>query len=180
MSTGTNKTSICSTAAVHASASAQATPSPNRNVILSASAATQPSSKIVLLHEILFTQDTISTTFSNGKPVDETVSALCKNWDSVIATMPPLRVVCWAGYIWSLDNRRLVAMKKASTTMGKNKYQGIKLKVQVVPFHDNPEVQTEFFKKRGTDALRQLQQRNTVWLPSESQRPPRTEGDRRH
>jgi hypothetical protein len=61
---------------------------------------------------ILYTQDSISATFSNGKTIQSMRDAL-KREELTAADVEPIMVQLWEGRLYSYDNRRLWAFKGA-------------------------------------------------------------------
>jgi len=62
--------------------------------------------------DIRFTQDSISSTFRDGSSIDDLIEGL-KNGTISADEIPTIRVFEMDGKIYSLDNRRLYAFKKA-------------------------------------------------------------------
>ena len=61
---------------------------------------------------VRYTQDSISYYFQDGGNLDDLVAKL-KAGTTTAADVEPIRLVPWYGDIYSLDNRRLWAFKKA-------------------------------------------------------------------
>ncbi len=61
---------------------------------------------------VLFSQNTCSATFRDGRSVLDLIASL-KAGAANVAEIPALRVFLHNGAIWSLDNRRLYAFKEA-------------------------------------------------------------------
>jgi hypothetical protein len=87
-------------------------------------------------HDIRFTQDTVSTNFSDGGTITDVVNQL-RNGKLSADEFPTIRTVEHNGKIYSLDNRRLSAFKAAQ--------------IEDIPIQrldlSNPAVRAEFLKK---------------------------------
>lgn len=72
----------------------------------------QGSGKYVTSKDIKYTQDSISSKFSDGTTIEETINGL-KNGTINPKSIPEIRIFEKNGQIFSLDNRRLYAFKEA-------------------------------------------------------------------
>jgi hypothetical protein len=63
-------------------------------------------------HEVRFSQDSIREEFQTGGTIEDLADAL-RSGRVLPETIPPIRVVQRHGLLYSLDNRRLEAFRKA-------------------------------------------------------------------
>lgn len=103
----------------------------------------QSAFKDVSLHEIRFSQNSISPLFTDGHTVEQTTADLMSG-KVQISDLPTIRVVQFAGIIWSLDNRRLRCMQAAFI-----KQKGKMIRVKMESLRDDT-VRAEFHKKFTT------------------------------
>jgi len=92
------------------------------------------------LHVIRFSQDSISSVFSDGRSTEQLTKDL-KSGKQSIADFPTIRVVEFAHRVWSLDNRRLRCMQ---TAFAKDKWKTIDVQVESLK---QEKVKTEFDRK---------------------------------
>mmetsp|Transcript_183271 Transcript_183271/g.581143 ORF Transcript_183271/g.581143 Transcript_183271/m.581143 type:complete len:669 (-) Transcript_183271:304-2310(-) len=69
--------------------------------------------------DLHFTQDTIRPVFRDGRPIYELLNALNGGAVDPLRDLDPLEVTCDQGKWWSLDNRRLWALKMFDSTSSK-------------------------------------------------------------
>lgn len=94
----------------------------------------------VRLHDIRFSQNSVSPVFSDGRSVEEAKQDLMSGKIRV-TDFPTIRVVQFAGIVWSLDNRRLRCMQEA---FAKQRDKVVNVNVESLK---REKVRTEFNRK---------------------------------
>jgi hypothetical protein len=109
--------------------------------------------------KVLFTQSSIEDTFRDGRSVDSMIEEL-RNGSLQVDTIPAIRVVRKHGCYFTLDHRRLYAMRQA---LGSNKKPADRTVTCILESFKNDEVVKEFKRKATTDNPTGITV-NSTWL----------------
>lgn len=97
----------------------------------------------VCLHDIRFSQDSISSLFGDGRSIKELIKNL-ESGQTSIEDVPKIRVVELCGIVWSLDNRRLRCMQ---TAFAKERKKMVDVQFESLK---QEQIQKEFLRKFTT------------------------------
>lgn len=98
--------------------------------------------QLVPLHRLKYSQDSINKTFRDGRAVQETAEALASG-KLAIHDLPRIRVVDHRGVLFTLDNRRLSAMREA---FPEPTHRNLQIEVALVSL-DDAGVRREWIRK---------------------------------